>query len=73
MRLDRPPYVASNMVDLLKLIKSKPLVLPSQPVICPELSDVLKKMLVADVKRRAEWTTLFNHPVTTYLSKRRRN
>ena len=51
-RLCRPPYVAGNMVDLLKLIKAKPLTLPSQPKICPELGDVLKKMLVADVKRR---------------------
>lgn len=40
------------MVDLLKLIKSKPLTLPTHPKICPELADVIKKMLVADVKRR---------------------
>lgn len=40
------------MVDLLKLIKSKPLVLPKDPLICAELADALKKMLVADVKRR---------------------
>lgn len=69
----RPPYVASNMVDLLKLIKNRPLVLPSEPAICPELADALKKMLVADVKRRIEWNVLFKHPVTTVLSSRRRN
>jgi hypothetical protein len=40
------------MVDLAKLIKNKPLVLPSEPDVCNELKDVLKKMLVADVKRR---------------------
>jgi hypothetical protein len=50
--IGRPPYVAGNMVDLLKLIKSKPLTLPTHPKICPELADVIKKMLVADVKRR---------------------
>jgi hypothetical protein len=40
------------MVDLLKLIKAKPLLLPKEPNICPELTDALKRMLVADVKRR---------------------
>ena len=59
------------MVDLLKLIKTKPLVLPAEPKICPELADVLKKMLVADVKRRIEWHHLFKHPVTTLLNKKK--
>lgn len=31
--LYRPPYIANNMVDLLKLIKTKPLKFPSSPKI----------------------------------------
>lgn len=61
------------MVDLLKMIKNKPLQLPTQPPICPELADVLKKMLVADVKRRIEWHVLFKHPVNNVLSKKKIN
>ncbi len=69
--ISRPPYVAGNMVDLLKLIKSKPLTLPHDPPICAELGDVLKRMLVADVKRRIEWHDLFKHPVNNVLTKKK--
>jgi len=73
IKLDRPPFVAGNMVDLAKLIKSQPLVLPSEPKICDELKDALKKMLIPDVKRRIEWSDLFNHPITHYFAKQRRH
>lgn len=36
------------------------------------LIDVLKKMLVADPKRRISWTELFNHPINTFLANRLR-
>lgn len=61
------------MVDLAKLIRNRPLVLPSEPEIIPELRDVLQRMLVADVKKRIEWSQLFCHPVTQYLMKKQRN
>jgi dsDNA-binding SOS-regulon protein len=59
------------MVDLLKLIKSRPLKLPTEPPLCPELADCLKRMLVADVKRRIEWHELFKHPATSLLNRRK--
>lgn len=29
-------------------------------------------MLTADIKKRIDWHDLFNHPVTNYLSKKRK-
>ena len=52
------------MVDLLKIIKTKPI---AYPKICDPLKDVLKKMFVVDAKRRISWNDLFSHPINTYL------
>ena len=52
------------MVDLLKLIKSKPV---AYPKINDTLKDVLKRMLVVDAKKRISWNDLFSHPINTYL------
>lgn len=43
------------MIDLLNMIKTKPLSFPSFPKINDTLKDVIKKMLVADPKRRISW------------------
>jgi serine/threonine protein kinase len=51
----RPPYIAGNMVDLLNLIRTKPLKLPPYPKINDTLYDVIKKMLIPDPKRRISW------------------
>jgi hypothetical protein len=59
--------MASNMVDLLKVINTKPLHFPSELKLNPVLVDVLKKMLVPDVKKRISWNDLFTHPVNRYL------
>lgn len=61
------------MVDLVKLIRAKPLVLPEEVKVCEELRDVLRRMLTADIKRRIDWRDLFNHPVTSYLSHKRKS
>lgn len=61
------------MVDLAKLIRSKPLALPEEVPVCEELRDVLRRMLTADIKRRIDWRDLFNHPVTSYLSHKRKS
>lgn len=29
-------------------------------------------MLTADIKKRIDWHDLFNHPITNYLSKKRK-
>jgi serine/threonine protein kinase len=61
------------MADLAILIKNKPLSFPTEIKVCEELKDVLKKMLTVDIKKRIEWKDLFNHPVTSYLSKKRKS
>ena len=42
----KPPYTASNIVDLLKKIRSRPFKLSSNLGLKPEIKDVLEKMLV---------------------------
>ena len=60
------------MVDLAKLIQSKPLQLkPGMPK-TEELRDVLKKMLVPEVRKRIDWNALFNHPINSWMARRRR-
>jgi serine/threonine protein kinase len=59
--------MASNMVDLLKNINTKPLQFPSDVKVNPVLIDVLKKMLTPDVKKRISWNDLFSHPINRYL------
>jgi len=63
----RPPYMAQNMVDLLKNINTKPLLFPSETKVNNILIDVLKKMLTPDVKKRISWNDLFAHPINRYL------
>ena len=55
------------MVDLLKLIKSKPVSFPPEIKINDTLKEVIKKMLVVDSKRRISWSDLFSHPINRYL------
>lgn len=67
-RLFRPPYKAGNMVDLVNNIKNKPLRFPSDiNKISAVTEDVLRKMLVVDVKKRIDWVDLFKHPINTFL------
>jgi late competence protein required for DNA uptake (superfamily II DNA/RNA helicase) len=61
------------MVDLAKLIKNKPLVIPSYPKINEDLKSVIKGMLTPEIKKRIDWHDLFNHPITTYFSKKRKH
>ena len=59
--------MANNMVDLLKVINTKPLTFPSDLKITPILMDCLRKMLVPDVKKRISWNDLFSHPINRHL------
>ena len=63
----KPPYTASNIVELLNNIQKKPLYFPKQPQINPVVEDAIRKMLVVDPKYRIDWDDLFNHKITTYL------
>ena len=58
--------MANNMVDLLKTINSKPLSFPNELKINSVLVDVLKKMLVSDVRKRISWNDLFSHPINRF-------
>lgn len=63
----RSPFVAGNMIDLLKNIKTKPLEIPRKiNNISEVVEDVLRKMLIVDPKERIEWDDLFSHKINSY-------
>jgi len=63
----RPPFLASNMIELMKTIKQKKLEIPRKiNNISPEAEDVLKRMLTVDPNDRIDWDELFKHPITFY-------
>ena len=71
MLFGKPPYTASNMIDLIKNIKNKPLEIPRKINNVSDITeDVLRKMLVVDSKKRIDWEDLFNHEINYYLDKK---
>lgn len=73
----RPPYTASNMIDLLKNIQKVPLsiIIFMQWIIeidrninkiSEEAEDILRRMLVVDPNKRISWEELFNHKINYY-------
>lgn len=63
----RPPFLASNMIDLMKNIKQKKLEIPRKiNNISPEAEDVLKRMMTVDPNERIDWDELFKHKITFY-------
>lgn len=63
----RPPFLASNMIELMKNIKQKKLDIPKKiNNISPEIEDALRKMLTVDPHNRIDWDELFKHPITFY-------
>ena len=60
----KPPFTASNIIDLLKNIKSQTLQIPRHiNKISDACEDVLRKMLVVDPNKRIDWEDLFDHPI----------
>jgi len=67
MLFGRPPFVASNIIELIKNIKTKPLQIPRKiNNISPEAEDVLRRMLTVDPNERISWDELFKHKIMTY-------
>ena len=63
----RSPFVAGNMIDLLKNIKTKPLDIPRKVNNISEVvEDVLRRMLTVDPVDRIEWEELFAHKINFY-------
>lgn len=63
----RSPFVAANMIDLLKNIKNKPLDIPRKiNNISEVVEDILRKMLIVDPADRIEWEELFTHKINSY-------
>lgn len=63
----RPPFLASNMIELMKNIKQKKLEIPRKiNNISPEAEDILKRMLTVDPHDRIDWDELFRHKITFY-------
>lgn len=53
--------MASDIHQLLVNIKNKPLEIPEDTKISPQVEDVLRKMLVMNPYKRISWEDLFNH------------
>ena len=63
----RPPFLASNMIELMKNIKQKKLEIPRKiNSISPEAEDCLRRMLTVDPHERIDWDELFKHQITFY-------
>jgi len=52
-------------------IKNKPLEIPKDTKISPQVEDVLRKMLIMDPNKRISWEDLFNHEGTCYNNQSR--
>jgi serine/threonine protein kinase len=67
----RPPFLANNMVDLLKNIHKSALKIDrSINRISEEAEDVLRKMLIVDPNKRISWEELFVHNINSYRQER---
>ena len=67
MLFARPPFVAKNIIDLIKNIKTKQLKFPRHiNNISPVCEDVLRRMLTVNPKKRISWEELFEHKINSY-------
>ena len=67
MLFAKPPFVAKNIVELVKNINGKKLKFPRHiNNISKVCEDVLRRMLTVDPKKRVSWPELFKHKITTY-------
>jgi len=74
MLFARPPFVAKNIVNLIKNINSKKLKFPRHiNNISKTCEDVLKLMLTVDPRKRVTWGELFKHKINTYMEDKMRN
>ena len=68
MLFARPPFVAKNIVNLIKNINSKKLKFPRHiNNISKTCEDVLRLMLTVDPRKRVTWGELFKHKINTYM------
>jgi serine/threonine-protein kinase ULK/ATG1 len=58
----KPPYTASNIVELVKKVNTKALTIPKREYPISDLAeDLLRRMLVQNPAHRIEWEDLFSH------------
>lgn len=63
----RPPFMATNIVELKRNVKTKKLEFPRKiNNISAECEDVIKKMLTVDPNKRITWEELFVHKINFY-------
>lgn len=68
MLFGKPPFTASNMVELIKNIHKKPLEIPRRVNNISKISeDVIRRMLVVDPHKRIGWDELFHHNINNLL------
>lgn len=66
----KPPYVASNIVDLLnKMNKTKPVFNPNVKVSDVSV-DLIKKMLIINPEDRISWEECFIHKINYFLDEK---
>ena len=74
MLFARPPFVAKNIVDLIKNIHNKKLKFPRHiNNISKTCEDVLRRMLTVDPRKRISWPELFKHKINSYMEEKVRN
>ena len=74
MLFARPPFVAKNIVNLIKNINSKKLKFPRHiNNISKTCEDVLRLMLTVDPRKRVTWGELFKHKINTYMEDEMKN
>jgi serine/threonine-protein kinase ULK/ATG1 len=74
MLFARPPFVAKNIVNLLKNINRKKLKFPKHiNNISKTCEDVLRRMLTVDPRKRITWRELFKHRINTYREEKIKN
>jgi len=67
----RPPFVAKNIIDLLKNIKAKKLRFPKKiNSISPVCEDLLRKMLTVNPSKRISWDQIFKHRINFYMEEK---
>lgn len=69
MLTGKQPYLAQNLLELIKVIKSKSVAFPSS--LSPESVNLLQGLLQRDPEQRIDFDTFFNHPFLKHEKLRR--
>lgn len=63
MLYEATPWMAKDQTELLKNIKTKPLVFPAHIHRSEQVKDLLKGMIRVNEEERMSWDDVFKHPL----------